>query len=102
MMRAEKILQECGSDLNNINRKLQKLGHYFIFYTHTYEQINEVGKNVLSIPGGTKFDEAEFYGLALDMIRDFADNKGIEFKNNKLFKAFINTLKELERNGDVE
>lgn len=71
MTRAEKILQECGSDIANIDQKLHKLGYYFILYTHTYEQADEVGKNILSIPAGTKFDEAEFYGLVLDMIRDF-------------------------------
>lgn len=102
MSKAEKILAEVGQDIAKIDRKLGDMGHYFILYTHTYEQKDEIAKHILCVPNDPKFDEAEFYGLILDMIRDYASSKGIELKGNKLFGAFINTLKELERNGDVE
>ena len=102
MTRAEKILLECGEDISNIDRKLGKLGHYFLLYTHTYEQVNEKGKHSLSIPKDPRFDESEFYGLLIDMISDYAENKGIELKGDIMFKMFIRVLTKLERSGDVK
>lgn len=102
MSKAEKILAEIGQDIETIDNKLKDMDHYFILYTHTYEQKDEVAKHILCIPRDPKFDEAEFYGLVLDMIRDYAGNKNIELKDNKLFKAFISTLEKLERSGDVQ
>lgn len=102
MTRAEKILLECGADISKIDRKLGDMGYYFILYTHTYEQRSEEGKNILSIPKAPRFDDAEFFGLLVDMIRDYADNRDVELKGNPLFGSFIEVLKELERNGDVK
>ena len=96
MTRAEKIMEVCGEDIFSINKKLHDLGHYFILYTHTYEQVNEPGKHILSIPKDARFDDAEFYGLVIDMIRDYASNKGIELGKDALFAAFIRTLKKLK------
>lgn len=101
MSKAQKILAEIGHDITKIDNKLGDMGHYFILYTHTYEQKDEKAKHILCIPKDPKFDEAEFYGLVLDMIRDYADNKNIKLQNNKLFKAFIGTLEKLERSGNV-
>ena len=102
MSKAQKILAEVGQDIAGIDHKLGKLGHYFILYTHTYEQKDEIAKHVLCVPNDPKFDEAEFYGLILDMIRDYADNTNIELQYSKPFRAFIDTLEQLERNGDVK
>ncbi len=101
MSKAQKILAEVGQDIAAIDGKLKDMGHYFILYTHTYEQKDEIAKHILCIPRDPQFDEAEFYGLVLDMIRDYASNKGINLKNNKLFRAFINTLTKLERGKNV-
>ncbi len=102
MSKAQKILAEVGQDIAVIDSKLKDMGHYFILYTHTYEQKDEIAKHILCIPRDPQFDEAEFYGLVLDMIRDYAGNKNIGLKGNKLFKAFISTLGKLERSGDVQ
>ena len=96
MTRAEKILMEISGDLSKIDRKLHDLGHYFILYTHTYEQVDEKGKHILSIPKDARFDDAEFYGLIIDMIRDYAANKNIELGKDPLFAAFIRTLKKIK------
>lgn len=101
MTRAEKILLECGQDISNIDRKLGEMGHYFILYTHTYEQSNEEGKHILSVPKDPRFDEAEFYGLLLDMIRDYADNKNVKLQDNQLFGAFVDVLKKLNKKGEI-
>lgn len=101
MSKAQKILAEVGQDIARIDDKLKNMGHYFILYTHTYEQKDEIAKHILCVPRSPQFDDAEFYGLILDMIRDYANNKSIELKDNKLFRAFIDTLTKLERNGNV-
>lgn len=95
MTRGEKIMEACGEDIHNIDKKLHDLGHYFILYTHTYEQVDEPGKHILSIPNDARFDDAEFYGLIIDMIRDYASNKSIKLGENPLFAAFVRTLKKL-------
>ncbi len=101
MSKAQKILAEIGQDLAEVDRKLGNLGHYFILYTHTYEQKDEKAKHILCLPKDPRFDEAEFYGLILDMIRDYADNTKIELQYSKLFRAFIDTLEKLERGDNV-
>ena len=101
MSKAQKILAEIGQDLAEVDRKLGNLGHYFILYTHTYEQKDEKAKHILCLPKDPRFDEAEFYGLILDMIRDYADTTKIELQYSKLFRAFIDTLEKLERGDNV-
>lgn len=102
MSKAEKILAEVGQDIAKIDRKLGCMGHYFILYTHTYEQKDEKAKHILCIPKDPRFDEMEFYGLILDMIRDYADNTNIKLQYSDPFRAFIDTLEKLERSGNAK
>ena len=45
MCKAKKILAEIAGDVTNIDRKLGDMGHYFILYTHTFEQKDEEVKS---------------------------------------------------------
>lgn len=99
--KAQQIFNKISPELSSIDKKVDEMGHYFVFYTHTYEQKNESGKNLLSIPRSPRFDEAEFYGLLLDMTRDYAMNMRIELKDDPLFGAFVNTMKKLYKKGEI-
>ena len=101
MSESAKIIRAIANELNDIDEKLRNMEHYFIFYTHTYEQDNKPNKNVLVIPADKKFDDAEFLGLIVDIIRDYANNKNIELRDSPLFAAFVSVLNNLRDGKDV-
>ena len=91
-------------DLAEIDYKTRAHGYWYIFYTHSGEHKKKV-RNLLCVPDKREredWDDADFFGAVYDLIRDYADAKGIELKGDLLFGSLISELNKLhkgEKNG---
>jgi len=99
--RAAKRIAAIAPEINSIDDKVKALGHYFLFYTHTYEQKSEKAKNLLVFPKDPRFDDAEFYGLIIDLIRDYELGRGIKLADDRYFKCFAEMIAKIA-NGELE
>ena len=99
--KAEMISAAIAPECNSISEKLKTLDRYFILYTHTFEQKDEEKKNILVFPNDERWDDAELYGLIIDMLLDYSMNKGYRLCDDIRFKGFAKTIEKLA-NGELK
>lgn len=86
---------EIVAAINALQRATEKYNRYFIFYTHRWEQFDGLKGNILITPSDKRFNHVELLGLAVDIIRDYADGDGWTLKGSKELGAVIEVLKDI-------
>ena len=97
MTKADELKKECIEDLARLDQKIRKLDRYYVLYTHSYKQGYEKGNNILCVPSEPEFDDFEFFGMVIDMIRDYAYCKNINLGKNSYFKGMVKVLNKLTK-----
>ena len=87
----EAIVKSKAKTFNELDKKLQAIGDWFILYTHPYNaKMND--KNMLVFP--KQVSDADFYGMVIDLVQDYADFKNRPIQNDPHLKAMIRVLED--------
>lgn len=102
MSKAEEMRERWLYPLNVIQTEAKEMDRYILFYTHSWEQKNEEGQNILVLPNDPRFDEEELGGLCIDMIMDYYEKTGREIKGSRIILGMSRALKKLYEKGFPE
>ena len=78
-----------------LDKQFKKQDRYFVLYTHRWEQGDMKHGNILVTPKDKRFDKAEFTGLIVDILRDYAKGTKWNLKGSVELKALIRILEDL-------
>ena len=78
-----------------LQRATEKYNRYYVFYTHRWEQFDDIPKgNLLITPNDKRFNKVELICLLVDLLRDYAENTGWTLKGSEELGAAIEVLKD--------
>lgn len=79
MKMRESIIRSRKPEFAKLQEELKAIGDWCIFYTHPYHATNK-DKNILV--WSNDVSDADFYGMIIDLVRDYAEGRGYSIKGN--------------------